>query len=183
VSDSAQILVAIDCPPEEAPVYGEAVLGWLVEHGVVEREVSDCVLGGDGRGYPPGPELDTAVEGGVDVTRGLWTNGLAIVVGRTVFDGGANGVELRCPRCAATFEPQDDWFEAAASWAEGDDGARYSCPSCGLEQTLPEWTGPWPWGFGHLGLEFWNWPPLRREFVDELSELLPGRLLLVHQHL
>lgn len=183
MSDSAQILVAIDCPADEAAEHGEAVLEWLVEHGIVQRALSDCVLGGDGRGYAPGPEMSRAVDGDADLTRQLWTNGLAIVLGRTIFDGGENEIELRCPRCGTTFEPRDGWSKAVDSWAAGDDEARYSCPSCGFEQPLREWDGPWAWVFAHLGLEFWNWPPLKREFVDQLSSLLPGRLRLVHQHL
>jgi len=186
VSDSAQILVAIDCPADAAARYAEAVLEWLVERRVVGRERTDCVLGGDGRGHPPGPNLRAAVDGDADdadVTRGLWTNGLAIVVRRTIFDGGENPIELRCPRCEATFEPRDDWYEAVDSWAAGNDAACYSCPSCGLEQPLREWTGAWPWGFAHLGLEFWNWPPLKPGFVDQVSSLVNGRLRLVRQQL
>lgn len=183
MSDSAQILVAIDCPEYEAVKAGDAARDSLVEHGIVERELTDCVLGGDGRGHPPGPNVEVAVEGEADATRELWTNGLAVVVGRTVFDGGQNAIELLCPRCGATFEPGSEWLEAVDAWAAGDDDARYACPPCGLEQPLREWDGPWPWGFGYLGLEFWNWPPLKREFIDQLSSLVPGRLRLVHQHL
>jgi hypothetical protein len=42
--------------------------------------------------------MSTAIDGDADVTRELSTNGLAIVVGRTVFDGGENEIELRYPR-------------------------------------------------------------------------------------
>jgi hypothetical protein len=182
MSDSAQILVAIDCPAEEAVEHGEAVLQWLVEHGIVQPELSDCVLGGDGRGYAPGPEMSAAVDSDADGTRQLRTNGVAIVVGRTIVDGGENEIELRCRRCRTSFEPTDGWFEAMDSWARGEDEARYACPSCGFEEPIREWNGPWPWGFGHLGLEFWNWPPLKGVFVDQLTSLLPGRLRLVHQH-
>jgi predicted RNA-binding Zn-ribbon protein involved in translation (DUF1610 family) len=144
--------------------------------------VTDCVLRSGGLGDPPGQNLDAAVEGATDTTRCLWTNGLAIVVGRTIFDGGQNGIELRCPRCGVTFEPEGDWVNAVDAWVNGDDAASYACPSCRWEQPLREWTGPWPWGFGHLGLEFWNWPPLKSEFIDQMSSLMPGRLRLVHQH-
>lgn len=116
MSDSAQILVAIDCPAEEAVEHGEAVLQWLVEHGIVQPELSDCVLGGDGRGYAPGPEMSAAVDSDADGTRQLRTNGVAIVVGRTIVDGGENEIELRCRRCRTSFEPTDGWFEAMDSW-------------------------------------------------------------------
>jgi hypothetical protein len=183
MSNDAQILVAIDCPAGQAQVRGDAVLGWLVDRGIVEHETSDCVLGNDGQGHSPGPHLETAVDGDTATTRQLWTNGLSIVVGRTIFDSGSNGVELQCPECSATFEPDDDWSDAAQTWAEGEDSVPYSCPACGRDQALQDWTGPWPWGFGPLGFEFWNWPPLNRDFVESLSALLPGRVRLVRQHL
>lgn len=70
-----------DCPEDAAAGAGVAVREWLIEHGIVDRELTDCVLGGDGRGHPPGPNVEAAVEGEADATRELWTNGLAIVVG------------------------------------------------------------------------------------------------------
>jgi hypothetical protein len=94
-----------------------------------------------------------------------------------------NAVELSCPSCAATFVAQNGWLEAVGSWASGNDAARYACGACASAQGLREWTGPWPWAFGHLGLEFWNWPPLKRAFVDQMHALVPGRVRLVHQHI
>jgi hypothetical protein len=97
------------------------------------------------------------VDGDTTWTRKAWTNGLG-VVGRTVFDNGGNGIELTCPECSTTFQPQDGWVDAVGAWFDGGDDARYACPSCGRDQALRDWTGPWPWGFGNLGFEFWNWP-------------------------
>jgi hypothetical protein len=101
----------------------------------------------------------------------------------TVFDGGENAIELSCPRCGATFAPGSEWPEAVSAWAEGDNEAGYACLSCAFEQPVRKWTGPWPWAVGQLGLEFWNWPPLKPKFIDRLSSLVPGRLRLVRQHL
>ena len=183
MSDDAQILVAIDCPPEQAALHADAVLEWLVDRGIVERGLSDCVLGNDGQGHAPGPDLEAVVEGDTATTRRLWTNGLAIVIGRTIFDNGSNDIELQCPNCSRTFEPADDWGDAAIAWVEGDDGVRYSCPTCGQDQAIQDWADPWPWGFGNLGIEFWNWPPLRVEIIESVSARVPGRVRLVRQHL
>jgi hypothetical protein len=136
VSDDAQILVAVDCATDQAAVTGAAVLDWLVERGIVERDTTDCILGGDGMGHAPGPEFETTVDGDGAGTRGLWTNGLSIVVGRTIFDGGCNGLELQCEECSGTFEPGDDWMDTAEAWAEGEDDARYTCPACGRDWML-----------------------------------------------
>jgi hypothetical protein len=52
-----------------------------------------------------------------------------------------------------------------------------------LEQPLREWSGPWPWGFGHLAIEFWNWPPLADAFTEQLKSVLGGRVRLVGRHM
>jgi len=48
---------------------------------------------------------------------------------------------------------------------------------------LAEWRGPWPWGFGNLGLTFWNWPPLSEKFVQTITSKLRHRTVLVRAHI
>jgi hypothetical protein len=35
------------------------------------------------------------------------------------------------------------------------------------------------WGFGHLAFRFWNWPPLRPAFLEELRKELGHPVALV----
>lgn len=198
MSDHAEILVAIDCAADAAAAVGETALAWLIEEGIVRRDLIDSVLGGDDRGYPPGPNMEAAVEHelvefpastGIFLTAAEFTragraiNGLEVVVGRTVFDAGGYGIELECPACGHTFEPGYNWYEVIDAWWEGDDDAPYACPSCGFSQPVREWDGPWPWGLGYLGFTFWNWPPLRQEFVRQLHSVIRGRLRLVKRRI
>ncbi len=113
----------------------------------------------------------------------LAVNGVEIAVGRRVFDAGGNGIELRCDACGVPFEPDDSWSDAAGAWFNGDNLASLPCPSCGRQALLTEWRGRWPWGFGNLGLQFWNWPPLSDSFVHALTRKLGHRTIIVWQHI
>jgi hypothetical protein len=76
-------------------------------------------------------------------------------------------------------EHGDAWVEAVDAWSEGEDTVVFACPECGRPERLTEWSGEWPWGFGNLGLEFWNWSPLSERFVREVAEQLGHRTVLV----
>jgi len=178
MSDSSQTLVDVEVVPEQAARLARSVLAWLVQERIVEPEASDCVLGPEDEGHRPGATHRSATEGKVAVPR-LQANGVALVVGRQVFDAGGNGLELRCAGCKHTFEPADEWFEAVGAWAEGDDAAQFACPKCNLAEPLPAWRGPSQWGFGSLGVRFWNWPPLSDAFIRAVTEQLGHETVLV----
>jgi len=74
-------------------------------------------------------------------------------------------------------------MDAVADWHEGNNRAVFSCPSCNNSQRLADWRGPWAWGFGHLGLEFWNWPPLSNEFLRAVEQRLKHKTVLMRCHL
>jgi hypothetical protein len=40
-----------------------------------------------------------------------------------------------------TFEPVDEWFDAAAVWSDGDASVTYACPTCAEAQPSPNGTG------------------------------------------
>jgi len=183
MSDASQVIVDIEASEAEAARLAEEIRAWLAAQGVIAQGPSDCVLG-EGEGYAPGPGYGVAlVPGSVDEFLRLRTNGLCLRAGRAVFDPGANGTELRCEACGVAFEPGDDWFDAVGAWAGGDDDASFACPDCQRTRRLAEWRGPWPWGFGNLGLEFWNWPPLSDAFVRAVGERLQHRVVVVRSHL
>lgn len=183
MSDAFQIIVDVEVRPDEAVVLGEQVRRWLAAEGIVDPEPSDDVVGGDVPGYAPGPRFRAALAGPFARDEEPWGGDLRVMVGRRVFHAGGNGLELTCAACGATFEPGDEWMHAAEAWAEGDDAAAYACPTCGSRQRLADWRGPRPWGFGHLGLEFENWPPLSEEFVRSVERRLGHETILVLCHI
>jgi len=84
---------------------------------------------------------------------------------------------------AVSFEPDDSWSDAVGAWFGGDDLVSFPCPSCGQQAVLTEWRGPWPWGFGNLGIEFWSWPPLSDDFIHAITRTLGHRTVMVRLHL
>ncbi|GAA2081622.1 hypothetical protein [Actinomadura alba] len=85
---------------------------------------------------------------------------------------------VTCPHCAAEVELVDEAWEpfdeVLNGWAEGRD-AIIACPACAqpVEPTSWKWADDY-FALGHLGFTFWNWPPLRPEFVAEFTHRLGG---------
>jgi DNA-directed RNA polymerase subunit RPC12/RpoP len=177
MGDSYQIIADLDATEAEAEALAEKVRTWLIEQRIIAPEPADCVLG-DEDGYPPGEGFLQAIEDP------QWAhmiknavNGVEFIVGRTVFH--TLGLELKCRACGKEFEPEDEWNDAVTAWYEGDDEVKLACPQCGHEERLVEWDGPWPWALGHLGLQFWNWPPLSPQFIQQVSQQLGHRTRVV----
>ena len=77
------------------------------------------------------------------------------------------------------FEPAPTFGDHVQDWFDGDDDAHLWRAACGHGEPLSSWDGPRPWAFGHLGLTFWNWPPLLPEFIRSLEESIGHRARLV----
>jgi predicted RNA-binding Zn-ribbon protein involved in translation (DUF1610 family) len=177
VSDSFQVLVAQELGPWAAEQIAPAVIDWMVAQGVIVPERTDCVLDSD-LGHAPGPGASRAHEPRHKLVW-LRTNGVTVSTGRRVFHAGQNGISLECPACADALEPGEEWPEAVGRWVAGDDGASFMCPTCGQDISLQDWEGEWRWAFGHLGITFWNWPPLSESFIQALATYIRSPLTVV----
>jgi hypothetical protein len=175
MGDYFQTIVDKDVSEDEAPQLAERVREWLVSRRIIEPELSDSALSEPG--HRPGPVHSSALENPSSDALDAETNGLQFQVGRTVF--WTNFEDLTCRACAHRFEPGEGWSAAVDAWYEGDDSVTFPCPKCGQPERLVDWDGEFPWGFGNLGLTFWNWPPLSASFVREVTELLGHRSVLV----
>lgn len=178
MGDWFQSVVDRDATESEAPQSGILIQQWLVDEGIISRNASACVLGSD-TGYPPGPNYEKAVGGHDDCLNLLATNGLNIITTRNVFHTGQGGCELVCAACTERFEATDAWGDAVGEWYERNGPGSLACPGCGHSQPIDEWEHDPPWGFANLGFEFWNWPPLTEQFVQQFAERLKHRVLLV----
>jgi hypothetical protein len=178
MGDWYQTIVARDVSADEAPALAEQIRDWLIERGFIQSTLSDCVLGG--LGYRPGSAYAKTLEDPTDASS-QGRAGLQIKVDhRIVFDT-VDG-EVTCQSCKAQVdlvEHGEPWVEAVDAWYGGDEAAAFACPACARPERLTEWNGPRPWGFGSLGLEFWNWAPLSDRFVREVTEKLGHRTLVV----
>jgi hypothetical protein len=36
-----------------------------------------------------------------------------------------------------------------------------------------------PWAFGNLGFKFWNWPPLKRSLIEQISGILGHGVIII----
>lgn len=184
MSDQSQSIVDLDATAKKAPKLSRLVMEHLFEKQIASRKPSNCVLGPPA-GHSPGSKWSDACEGKPKSSfLARKSNGVAVCVERSVFDAGANGIDVVCPKCLTHVdEMSDEWTEAVGSWFEGNERAAWTCPKCLRSARLNDWNGPFPWAFGNLGFTFWNWPPLSPEFVSDIGRVLGHRVKLVRQHL
>jgi RNA polymerase subunit RPABC4/transcription elongation factor Spt4 len=179
MGDYYQIIVDPEASEEEAENLASSIIEWLIAEGIIERTQTDCVLGSD-LGFPPGPNCMKAVEAdSSDHFVELWTNGLEVYTGRTVFYHTGEETYLICTACERRAELSDEWNDAVMEWYEGKGPGMLPCPHCGAERAVTEWQYYPPWGFGCLGFKFWNWPLLDPSFIETLANKLGHRVLLV----
>lgn len=189
VGDHFQTVVDVEATLAEAERLVVDVRDWLISAGIVSAELTDCVLGAD-LGHPPGRSADEVVVGGYS-WKHLWTNGLEIEVGRTVFDAGQGEPwAVTCPYCTTEVPLVDEQFVLVAEawrpfadvldgWAQGRD-AVMPCAACGRSVRPVDWQ--WAddyFALGHLGFTFWNWPPFRAEFVAEFGRRFGGHRVVL----
>jgi hypothetical protein len=182
MGDYFQTIVDLDAGEAQAAELAERAVAWLVSEGIVLADREICVLG-QPLGHPPGPHWSRAVTD--DDPDGEPFDGLAVHIGRTVFDSGQDGPEaVTCPNCRTTTDLSDEdaddtvWprFAAAISdWQDGTADADVTCPACARDVPLDAWI----WAddrlaVGRLGLEFWNWPELSDDFRARLAAVLDG---------
>ncbi|HEV3117698.1 MAG TPA: hypothetical protein VGY58_11625 [Gemmataceae bacterium] len=188
-----RILVDRTASAKDAPALAGTVMNYLIRRRIIECERSDCTLGDKG-GFRPGANVEEALaswaargdEAGplsaaviANDLRGYACNGVEEVVGRTVFHNQGAGLDVvRCPLCLAN-QLEEDWGDAVGRWYDGDDCAPLPCRHCNESSPIVEWTFDPPWAFGNLGFKFWEWPPLKRRFVDEIKGLLGHEIVMI----
>jgi len=167
--------VCIDVPSQTAAEVGERLRQWLFQ-----EEVLTPSLDAEGA-YPAGPRAPEATScfGHESPVDGQHEFGTAkLIVGRNIY-WSEWGHNLYCPHCEYTVEPEDDEaLEAMAQWQRGEPAGEVGCPECGLRKPLTDWDSDW--GYGNLGIEFWNWPALAYSFVHRVRRLTDSRVTVAH---
>jgi hypothetical protein len=191
VSDHTITIIDRDVHPDEAESLAQSIVDWLVESEIVERELTDCVLGGSGKGHRParnfmrvtGQPEDPKVSNMNHAEFHRWvTNGLQITLGRHMTVSGEGSYEVAiCPECSAGQEVFDEaWNQAGTEWIETGIGL-LACEDCGRSTNVSDWGHREPIGFGALSLQFWNWPPpFADEFLDEIRRRLGHRIIVMN---
>ncbi|WP_031465118.1 hypothetical protein [Sciscionella sediminilitoris] len=179
MGDYFETIVDVEASAEQAPELAERLLDWFLAEGIVVRGAAD---GHFGESYPIGPNSGRAAP------EEPWAHGgLELTTGRSVFHSHDEGpLEVSCPRCAETVtlwpkagESSAEWDsieKVISAWYEQGTGT-WPCRGCARPLGLNEWRWRPAWGFGYLGFAFWNVPPLREEFVAEVSRRLGHRVV------
>jgi Zn ribbon nucleic-acid-binding protein len=181
MGDWFQTIADVEASLSEAEEIATRILDWLIELQVIERTPKHCVLG-SGQGYPP-RKYELVVDPpppDPDLRRLMW-NGLEVSVGRQIFHNGQSGVTITCPNCNA--HAPDKWSDAVTEWYKNEGTALLECIECGNVQPVTDWVFTPAWGFGNLGFTFWNWPPLKKSFLDEFVERIGHRTVFIEDKL
>jgi hypothetical protein len=183
-----QIIVVCDVDAFDAQRTGRKALEWLADELVIQDEPTACVP--DNRqGFGPAELWQSAIVEIDESFLGMEINGVEAATGRQVFDAGDYEPTPYCPTCHAPVASDSPkvpvgsevtgWQEALDAWARGDNRAAFACPACAATSPIVDWRHDPPIGFGNLGLFFWNWPSLNREFISRLAAALNHRLVLI----
>jgi Zn ribbon nucleic-acid-binding protein len=175
MGDWFQTIVDVDATLSEAEEIATHIVDWLIELEVIEPTQQDCVLGSD-LGYPP-RKFELVVEQPDHHLHKVLSNGLQVSIGRRVFYTGQSGSTITCPSCNA--HAPDKWTDAVNEWYKNEGAALLECIECGNVEPVTDWVFNPAWGFGNLGFTFWNWPPLKKSFLDEFVERIGHRTVFI----
>jgi hypothetical protein len=180
VADHYQTVLSTGARPDDADHLARHIVAYLAEKGIVAAHPSD-----EG-GYARGPNaLDISLPAdprlGHESIPPVYSH-LQVIIGRATHSGDMSDPrppDAACPKCAATLvDPDEEWGAAVQAWLAGDD-ASLLCPACGAGAPVTEWRYDSGFGFGSLAFRFWNWPPLRPAFLEELRKELGHPVSLV----
>ena len=156
------------------------ILNWLISEDIVESMPSDCVLGSE-VGYALSEGARKATPFPDFLPFSLNTNGLEIVLKRSVFDTGQNGMEkCICPNCKEnialeSWEFFNEWFNEVSN--------NLRCPLCKLAADIHQYSFTPEWGFSNLGFRFWNWPEFTEEFIKTFRKKLECEVSIIDTHI
>jgi len=179
MSEHYQTIADLDADSHTSEEDAHRIREWLVSERIIVRNTTDCVLS-NLHGHMPGENYIVAVKKPYPQLFELRTNGVALISKRTVFYSAGNPLILVCLSCGERFEGKESWSAAVQEWFTAKGPGLLACERCGVSVPITEWQHDPPWAFGHVGIEFWNWPPLREEFVKKAGEVLRHRVRLVY---
>ncbi len=179
MSDTYQTVADLDADTQSAQVTAARLRDWMISREIIVPAESDCVLG-DYLGHAPGANYTLAIQDPYPLLFNLRTNGVAFIAKHSVFPAMGLEMTLVCSSCGMRFGTNDAWSAAVEDWYLNNGIGMLGCVRCGSELAIAEWQHDPPWAFGNVGVEFWNWPPLREEFLKDLAGVVGHRFRLVY---
>lgn len=182
MADTFQTVIDTAARPDEADHLARHVVEFLAGKGVIEAVASQ-----EG-GYVRGPGALEIAEAG-ETRRAHETippvySHLQVIIGRATHCADLSDPrppKPLCPACGSPLVDQEDelWSEALQGWLSGDDEAYLACVVGQDGGPITTWDYQGTFGFGNLAFRFWNWPPLKPSFLDELRKELGHPIAIV----
>lgn len=118
VGDYYETIVDVEATADDAGALAARVRDWLIAEGVVRAELTDCVLGGDGRGHTPGANWrHSASKSSDEVIAACCTSGIPVVMGQAVYHTKCGPTRTSSPGCAGRlWLRHTDWFDFSSSY-------------------------------------------------------------------
>jgi hypothetical protein len=179
MSDTYISLVSEKLNSADSKEKAEKIIDFLTEQRIVEKDLTDCVLGSS-KGHAPDENYRNVLEiSELDLTE-LKINGIELITEKQVFENGGNGLEeVNCPNCGEN-NIENDWGNSLGNWYSGTDSDKIKCQNCGTENSVTEFEFKPTWAFGNFGITFWNWTKLNPKFVAELEKIIGTELKSVY---
>lgn len=179
MGDYYQTIADLDANVQTAESTVERLREWMISQQIIVADRTNCVLSKK-TGHSPGKNYALATNEPDSNLLKLRINGVAFITERTVFYSMTGENILVCAECKQRFESNDDWSKAVGEWYHGNGPGILPCEHCGARAAITQWQHDPPWAFGYVGIEFWNWPPLRENFLRALEEVVDHRFCLVY---
>jgi hypothetical protein len=178
MSDSYITLVPNSVDEDESCHLADIVIKDLIDKQVIKSVKTHCTLGEEG--FAPGKNYMSVTE---EHSYCIWNkavNGLEVITSRTVFENGGNGLDaIICPVCSHNVI-DTDWNVAIDTWFNRTDNGKHVCSFCKSVNSIINFTFVPTWGFGSFGLRFWNWPPFKNSFINNIERLTNKRIIIVY---
>ncbi|MBI3857657.1 MAG: hypothetical protein HY293_18400 [Planctomycetes bacterium] len=181
MADFYQTVIDTQAGTAEADHLARHVVSYLAAKGVIASNPSE-----EG-GYPRGPNAMDISEGGPsraghEALPPVYSH-LQVIIGRATHSGDMSDPgppKASCPRCrAALDDPDEEWSAAVQAWLADDRDSTLLCAACGAATPVTTWRCEPACGFGNLAFRFWNWPPLRGDFLEDLGRELGHAISVV----
>lgn len=157
----------------------------LVERGIIEDRLTDCILS-DQPGYPPGPRASDALQAPSRHLLEQAVNGLELVVGREVaapYGDDYEGTTWTCGSCNARHDFDDtDAIDGVGAWFEGGAVPVVRCPACGHRSAFEDLDLEPAWCLAEAVVRVWNWYLPQPWFIDLVSSHLTPRTITFYNH-